>query len=448
MSEKQVQGLSLLLSLQHELQKLTSLKEFSFFVVNQTYHLIPYEAAFFWRKTLSGQIEIVSASGVVHLGENSPFSQRLVEFVKSQLTLELVNHLHVVGDQAAVKQLLLDDEKHSQKHVLWAPLYKAPDDLEAGLIFVKQQLWVESEEKQLQWLMDAYTYSWLFLTNSHRRGLGKLKEILGYKKWVWGIVIVLFLISLFPVRLTAIAPAEVVAKSSKVATAPYDGVIKAIKVKPNAKVEKGQVLFVMEDRALEGSYHLAQQAYYVAKEQYQRAIQKGFTNSESRSEVAVLRSTVAEKKASVVYAKALLDRSLVKAKQSGIAIFASANKWVGKPVVTGERVMQVAQPNHVELEIWLPVADAIQFDLGSKVKMYLSSSPLKTLKGSLTYQGFNATVTPGNILSYRLVADLDGSQVMPRIGLQGSAKIYGSHTVLIYYLLRRPLSALRQWVGL
>ena len=35
----------------------------------------------------------------------------------------------------------------------------------------------------------------------------------------------------------------------------------------------------------------------------------------------------------------------------------------------------------------------------------------------------------------------------PRIGLKGTAKVFGERVSLFYYLLRRPLAAARQFVG-
>ena len=48
----------------------------------------------------------------------------------------------------------------------------------------------------------------------------------------------------------------------------------------------------------------------------------------------------------------------------------------------------------------------------------------------------------------RLKATLDDSSRMPRIGLRGTAKIYGEKVTLFYYLARRPLAAARQFLGL
>jgi hypothetical protein len=51
------------------------------------------------------------------------------------------------------------------------------------------------------------------------------------------------------------------------------------------------------------------------------------------------------------------------------------------------------------------------------------------------------------VLGYRLKASFADGTRIPRIGLRGTAKIYGEQVSLFYYLMRRPLAALRQLIG-
>ena len=51
-------------------------------------------------------------------------------------------------------------------------------------------------------------------------------------------------------------------------------------------------------------------------------------------------------------------------------------------------------------------------------------------------------------MAYLLKADLGSNQALPRIGLIGTAKLHGSRVPLVYYALRRPMTAVRQWLGL
>ena len=46
-----------------------------------------------------------------------------------------------------------------------------------------------------------------------------------------------------------------------------------------------------------------------------------------------------------------------------------------------------------------------------------------------------------------VIADFQGAAPEVRIGWHGTAKIYGEDVPLFFYLFRRPLSAIRQFVG-
>jgi hypothetical protein len=155
-----------------------------------------------------------------------------------------------------------------------------------------------------------------------------------------------------------------------------------------------------------------------------------------------------QRRADATYAQSLLDRIHVTASRSGIALFDDPNDWIGRPVTIGERLMEIADPSQAELEIWLPVADAITLKTGADVDFFLNISPGAPLHATLRQASYEATLSPSGLLGYRLKALFaDGSRV-PRIGLRGTAKVYGERVSLFYYLMRRPLAAVRQLLGL
>ncbi|MNL84264.1 hypothetical protein D3C87_2121830 [compost metagenome] len=50
--------------------------------------------------------------------------------------------------------------------------------------------------------------------------------------------------------------------------------------------------------------------------------------------------------------------------------------------------------------------------------------------------------------SYTVLARVDDPTAAPeRLGLRGTARVYGEPVSLFYYLMRRPITALRQWTG-
>jgi hypothetical protein len=110
--------------------------------------------------------------------------------------------------------------------------------------------------------------------------------------------------------------------------------------------------------------------------------------------------------------------------------------------------MEIADPNKAELEIWLPVADAITLKAGAEVDFFLNVAPDAPLHAAIRQASYQATVSPNGLLGYRLKARFaDGTQP-PRIGLRGTAKVYGDRVTVLYYLIRRPLAAARQLLGL
>ena len=80
--------------------------------------------------------------------------------------------------------------------------------------------------------------------------------------------------------------------------------------------------------------------------------------------------------------------------------------------------------------------------------MFLNIDPTHPLDAQLRQTSYEAEVTPDDILAFRLKASFDEGTQLPRIGLKGTAKIYGNQVPLIYYLMRRPISAVRQTLGI
>jgi len=155
---------------------------------------------------------------------------------------------------------------------------------------------------------------------------------------------------------------------------------------------------------------------------------------------------VEQKRAELNYARDLLQRSEVRAERDGIAVFADADRLVGKPVRTGERLMELADPQQAELKIELDVGDVIPFPSDAGVALFLDSDPLQRHDAQLTSVAYEAAMTAAGLLAYRL--DARFLSKTPRIGLRGTAKIYGEYVPLAAYLFRRPLAALRKTVGL
>ena len=96
----------------------------------------------------------------------------------------------------------------------------------------------------------------------------------------------------------------------------------------------------------------------------------------------------------------------------------------------------------------MPVDDAIVLKEGALVKVFLDADPLDTHDAMLKHASYHAQMLPGDILAYRVTAELADANPDIRIGWEGTAKIYGDNVSLFFLLFRRPISAVRQFLGL
>ena len=166
-------------------------------------------------------------------------------------------------------------------------------------------------------------------------------------------------------------------------------------------------------------------------------------DAEKKYEINALRGLVEEKVLGVEYAKKRLDQSDVISPRSGVALFSDTNDLIGKPVSVGDQVMIIADPQNIELLVRIPVDSMIDLNNNVPVKFFLNTSPLKSHKGKTKNISYQAVKTPDGLLAYNARVDIDNKQAIERIGLMGTAKLYGGRTVMIVNLLRRPLIGLR-----
>lgn len=155
---------------------------------------------------------------------------------------------------------------------------------------------------------------------------------------------------------------------------------------------------------------------------------------------------IEERRAEVALVTEQLTRSRVAAPQEGVVLMDDASEWIGKPVSVGERILRIAALDDREVEVWLPLADAIVLAPGAEVTLYLNANPLSPLRAQLRYMAHDAQPRPDGQFAYRvratLVEDTDH-----RVGLKGTAKLNGGWVPLGYWMVRRPWAALRGYLG-
>ncbi|HYF98094.1 MAG TPA: HlyD family efflux transporter periplasmic adaptor subunit, partial [Coxiellaceae bacterium] len=402
----QIKNLSMLLSLMSELHKINNLNDYGFFAVNETLLVMPYQTALFWQKHPTSYIKLRNMSGVSQVDQNS-LTALWFKNIIHYCQLKKMNMLRALNKEEFSEHIQQTWPEHLSSQVLWAPLHNKNGKVEAGLIYVRRQVWSENDIKRYAWVHQAYQYSWRCLYQPSRWRVW-LEHY--YEKRRRPIIIAAgiaaIVIPLFPVSNTVLAPAEIVAHKPAVITSPFQGVIKKVYVRSNQTVNKGEILFSLDDTLLKNESQLAEGRLRTMQAQLKEAVQKGFIDPKSRAEINILSAKVKENDLQLQYNNALLKKVKVRAPKNGIVLYDESHDWTGQPVSTGQKVMTIAQPSQVEMEIWLPVSDAIQFKEGTEVKLFPEGQPFKVIHGTVIYESYSAELSPKKVLAYRLIASI------------------------------------------
>jgi multidrug efflux pump subunit AcrA (membrane-fusion protein) len=252
-----------------------------------------------------------------------------------------------------------------------------------------------------------------------------------------------------PVPMTVLAPAEVVAQDAFVVTAPIEGTIGQVTVDAGQTVKAGDVLARLVDTAQRNQLEIAEQEVAVAEARWRQISLAAFNDATARRELSVVTSERTLKQAERDYARDLLARTVIRAERDGVAIYADKRELTGRPVQTGQRLMEVADPAKIRIRAQAPLDDAMALQTGGRLRFFPDADPLNPVDAVVTETGHQARPTESGSLAFRVDADMPvAAAERLRIGHRGTAQIFGETVSLGFYLLRRPLSALRQKFGL
>lgn len=420
--------------------------ELMFVIANETWQLVPFRQAAVFRCDLFGKPRLKTVSGLAAVEEDAPYAQWLAA-VAAVLWPHVRNAPRKFTPRDLPPELAEGWDEWWPRHALACPL-RAPDGDYLGLVFyVRDDAWTEQHTVLLTRLHAAYGYSLWAISNQAGRLARWWRRSGAQRKWWRWLALAAVLALFIPVRQSVLAPAEVIALEAQAIAAPMDGVVKSFSVQPNRPVRKGEVIFTLDDTTLRNRREVALKALEVARADALVATQKAFDSMQAKGELGTLQGRVREREAELAYLNEMLARVHVRAPADGVAVYGDPNDWIGRPVVTGERIVLLADPAVAGVLVWLPVADAINLEPGTDIRLFLHVAPLSPLKAKLTQTSYQATLSPDGIASYRIRGAF-GRPAHARVGLKGTAELYGDRVLLAYVLFRRPLAALREWTGL
>jgi hypothetical protein len=454
-----------LLQLGRRARAAVSVAELGFIAVNETRALLPYRQAALWLAADG----VAMLSGVTAVEANAPYVQWLERVARglretSPTQPQPLTAASLAGDDAA------QWVEWWPAHALWLPL---PAPGEGAWLLARDTAWSEGEVVLLSEWCALWTQSWRLRQPEERRRLGTtiretwralwptragLRDLFRPRAWGdlarafwrrparrWGLLA--FMALFIPVRLTVLAPAELVPAHPAVIRAPLDGIVDRVLVQPNQTVTAGTPLFEFDRTTLQSRLLVAEQALVTAEAEYRQFAQQAVFDGKSKAQIATLQGHIEEKRAEVALVRDLNARAAVTAPQDGVILFDDPNEWGGRPVSTGERVMVVAAPGDVEVEAWLSPSDLIDFPEGAALTLYLNARPFSPVDARVRRIAHEAQIRPEGDYAYRLRADLVPGATAPRVGLKGSVRIAGERVPFVYWVLRKPIAALRTFIG-
>lgn len=351
---------------------------------------------------------------------------------------------------------------------LWVP-FVAPGTTSAfgGLLVTRETAWGEGDRAVAERLAKCISHAWTAIENPahrarRRRRLSKLGVVAA---------VILGSVGCLPVPMTVLAPAKIIATDPTLVTAPISGLIADVMVKPNTDVEINAPLLRFNDTDRRNALEIAERTFSVASARLKRVAQAAFDSAEGRHELGLARAELALRRAERDYAREQLAETRVTAPRAGRVIFAARNKLLGRPMAVGDVMMEIVDPKSVQLEIHVATADSIVLRPTARVKVFLDSDPLNARRATLETIQYDAAQTETQQLAYHVRATFDrvqpsrasatpdaaatstdaaqGAEHVPlRIGVRGTAQISTSSVPAAFLVFRRPLSALRQWLGL
>lgn len=442
-----ISALQLVLKIERDARQANTIGELVYLIANDTRKLINARQVFVVAKAAgSTSFRVTGISSLTNVDRTSPavlwIERVLKRLAATKDGLDVARNATLASLCEANDPNLLS---YPFRELRWVPLKNKKGSLFAGILLARETAWGDSDLLILTRISETFGHAWQALLNKPQLELNRILQ----PRAALAAAAILALLALMPVPLTALAPAEVVAEAPVVVAAPIEGVIDEVLVNPNEPVKTGDVLFRFNAVQARNAFAIAEKEVSVADAKLRQISQTSFIDPTAKRELAVAQADLALKQADRDLARDILDRSTVRAEHSGLAVFADKRELVGRPVTVGQRIMDIADPKQITFKINVPVDDAVVLEPGSKVRVFLDNDPLNPLIGHVARASFSARPTEANQLAFRVDADpVKTSGPLPRLGLRGTAQLYGSNVALGYYLFRRPLAFVRQKLGI
>lgn len=423
-----------------------------FHILNHTVSFLHYDRAIILNRF---NAKILGVSGTVKPSDKSAL---LSDWKTLARDLKEPYKIQILTADSFTKNAALWSEyckKNKTTSVLWVPLTteKDPAILKnkfPPVLWLERwngRIWRENEIKSANPLQSSYAGLWKIF--SSRKGGSLTKKRKGWLVFPLIALLIYFLHS-YQIAERIVAPCEIVPENPVSVTAEIDGVIEDVKVTPGIRIKKGDLLVEFTDDIFQEEFNAARQQVKITLSELRRAQAEAVTDAQARSHLLALENQLKKDQTRLSIAKYRIDRSRIYANENGVVMMNDPHEWEGKPVMTGERIMLLIEPDVNKIQIYLPLNDKINFPDNAQVKIVLNTDSAVSRSAHLTYLSEHTTISPTGIPCFLAEAKFDAADNSSsmRMGVQGTAIIFGQKVPLGYWLIRRPLAAVRNFFGI
>lgn len=293
-------------------------------------------------------------------------------------------------------------------------------------------------------LLDLYQRSNWFGARMARKARKILGKLLGFEHtWakffgIVGIALVLFA-TLVPLQYKVSSPAILKIDKIIYLTAPFDGYIDSVCVKPGDIVYKGQELLRLDQKELK-----LEEANLLAEEQNnRREIQKAQADQQL-ADMRIHQAQLAQTLAKLQTVRYKLSKSVILATaDSAIIVEGDLQKKLGAPVNQGSELFQMALIENIYVEVDVNEIEIDNIQVGSDGLLAVKSHPEQTFHFRSKRIDPSATIKDQeNVFLVRG----EFTQKTPswfRPGMTGIAKIYSDKKTLWWILSHQAIDYLR-----
>jgi len=436
-----------LVQMQNNVHAAETAQELAIFACNESHNLAPYFQAISWHISKLNMVEILAVSGVSNVDKNAIIVRFMAKLIKTILEKEGSEKPMLIGQKDVSGDVQNDWLEMMPPHCHWLP-YTKNDRTEAGMLIFYEHPINQKRKMLFEPLASTYGHVWYSIPENRIKQNGIIGRFSRSSRSKWVLFLVICAILTIPVRESALAPAQVVAIKPAIVGATVRGIIQQIHVPPNELVKKGDLLVSLDATEAVSNLEIAETELESARTEYLVASQRAFNSDDAKAEVSLLQSRVESAELKVDQARLLLERTRIYASRAGIAIYTDEYEFLGQTVDIGQRIMLLADVNHVEMNISMKVGDTVDFKVGDEVSFFLNTDPAKPVKATLRQTSYEPRTDDAGDFVFQMKASFDDSDFTGRIGWAGTAKVYSSSTVSLFmYLLRRPISSVRRWLG-